>query len=100
SCPPVLRDDMADIGLSVTSSARGGRMLKRRHARIHYKSRRYLKLMDEGNAGAKSCFTCGKPMIRAGQCPRWPTGEQLIEELIRKRLRDTGSPTTAMWAAF
>ena len=54
--------------------------------------------MDSGNVAVKSCFTCGKPSSTVGQCPRCATVDQLSEELIRKRLRDTGSPTTAMWA--
>ena len=54
--------------------------------------------MDKRKVARMDCFTCGKPMTTAGQCPRCATVDQLIEELIRKRLRDTGSPTSAMWA--
>ena len=65
--------------------------------------------MDNGKVARMNCFTCGKPLtpVRiestangwAGQCPRCATVDELIEELIRKQLRDSGSATSAAMRA-
>ena len=56
-----------------------------------------------------NCFTCGNPMtpIRhewiangwAGKCPRCAKVDALIEELIRKQLRDAPAPRFSAIAA-
>ena len=60
--------------------------------------------MDNGKIAGMNCFTCGKPLTpvrlgSAGQCPRCATVDALIEELIRKQLRDNGSAMSAAMSA-
>ncbi len=63
--------------------------------------------MESGNVGSMNCVTCGNPVtpVRSewiengwsGKCPRCAKVDDLIEELIRKQLRDSTSPRfTAM----
>lgn len=62
--------------------------------------------MNNRKVASINCFTCGKPLTLksaangwSGQCPRCATVDTLIEELIRKQLRNNGSAgSTAMSA--
>ena len=54
--------------------------------------------MENEKVGGKRCFTCGNPVNAVGsqftgngltQCARCVNVDELIEQLIRKQLRDT-----------